>query len=173
MAQSGPRPLIQFRNHFTQTVGLLGRESARRKAATKTQDTQTQNKRIHTPNIHALSGIRTGDPSFRASEGSVSITTYSYINIWDQALPKGDSRKNVQWLRVLANWIIRRSNFLNLVLYTITRTVYSLLVQPVWTGYIPSFRKLERLRIQLAKTLNHCKCFLQSPFDKVWSGVFI
>jgi hypothetical protein len=24
-AQSGPRPLIQFRNHFSQTVGLLGR----------------------------------------------------------------------------------------------------------------------------------------------------
>jgi hypothetical protein len=30
--------------------------------------TQTQNKRIHTPNIHALSGIRTHDPNVRASE---------------------------------------------------------------------------------------------------------
>jgi hypothetical protein len=25
VAHSGPRPLIQFRNHFSQTVGLLGR----------------------------------------------------------------------------------------------------------------------------------------------------
>jgi hypothetical protein len=30
--------------------------------------TQTQNKRIHTPNIHALSGIRTHDPSVLAGE---------------------------------------------------------------------------------------------------------
>jgi hypothetical protein len=36
----------------------------------KRRTTQTQNKRIHTPNIHALSGIRTHDPSFRASEDS-------------------------------------------------------------------------------------------------------
>jgi hypothetical protein len=34
-AHSGPRPLIQFRNHFSQTVGHLGRViTARRKAAT-------------------------------------------------------------------------------------------------------------------------------------------
>jgi hypothetical protein len=30
--------------------------------------TQTQNKRIHTSNIHALSGIRTNNPNMRASE---------------------------------------------------------------------------------------------------------
>jgi hypothetical protein len=34
----GPWPLLQFRNLFTQTVGLLGRRSARRKVATYTQD---------------------------------------------------------------------------------------------------------------------------------------
>jgi hypothetical protein len=33
-AHSGPRPLIKFRNHFSQTVGLLGVVTARRKAAT-------------------------------------------------------------------------------------------------------------------------------------------
>jgi hypothetical protein len=32
--------------------------------------TQTQNKHIHTPNIHALSGIRAHDPSVRANEDS-------------------------------------------------------------------------------------------------------
>jgi hypothetical protein len=36
----------------------------------KHRTTQTQNKRIPTPNIHALSGIRTHDPSVRASEDS-------------------------------------------------------------------------------------------------------
>jgi hypothetical protein len=34
----------------------------------KHMPTQTQNQHIHTPNIHALSGIRTHDPSVRASE---------------------------------------------------------------------------------------------------------
>jgi hypothetical protein len=39
----GPLPLLQFRNVLTQTVGLLGRGSARRKAATYIQDnTNTQ-----------------------------------------------------------------------------------------------------------------------------------
>jgi hypothetical protein len=36
----------------------------------KHRTTLTQNKRIHIPNIHALSEIRTHDPSVRASEGS-------------------------------------------------------------------------------------------------------
>jgi hypothetical protein len=34
----------------------------------KHRTTQTQNKHIHTPNIHALCGIRIHDSSFRASE---------------------------------------------------------------------------------------------------------
>jgi hypothetical protein len=42
--------------------------------------TQTQNKRTHThtPNIHALSGIRTHDPSFRASEDSSCLRTRAH-----------------------------------------------------------------------------------------------
>jgi hypothetical protein len=36
----------------------------------KHRTTQTQNKRIHKPNIHALYGIGTHDPSVRASEDS-------------------------------------------------------------------------------------------------------
>jgi hypothetical protein len=58
-AHSGPRPLIQFRDYFLQTVGLLGRVIARHKHRT----TQTQNKRVPTPNIHALDGIRTQIPT--------------------------------------------------------------------------------------------------------------
>jgi hypothetical protein len=34
----------------------------------KHRTTQTQNKHIHVPNIHALCGIRTYDPGFRSSE---------------------------------------------------------------------------------------------------------
>jgi hypothetical protein len=74
-AHSGPRPLIQFRNHFTQTVS--DQHDARLLPTHRT--TQRQNKRIHTPNIHALSGIRTHDPSDRASEDSSCLTPRGYI----------------------------------------------------------------------------------------------
>jgi hypothetical protein len=61
---SGPWPFIQFRNHFSQTVGLLGRViSLSQGPLPEHRTTQTQNKRIHIPNIHAVSGIRTHDPS--------------------------------------------------------------------------------------------------------------
>jgi hypothetical protein len=77
---SGSWSLIQFRNHFSQTVGLLGRvispsqgrylntglHKYRINAYTHTH-THTH---THTPNIHVLSGIRTHDLSVRTSEGS-------------------------------------------------------------------------------------------------------
>jgi hypothetical protein len=67
-ANSGPRPLIQFRNHYSQSVGFLGRvisPSQGRYLNTGQKKTHT-----HTPNIHALSGIRTNDLSVRAREES-------------------------------------------------------------------------------------------------------
>jgi hypothetical protein len=60
-AHSGPRPLIQFRNHFSQTVGLLGQEVSPSQASTYTQD-NTNTEYTHT-DIHASSGIRTHDPN--------------------------------------------------------------------------------------------------------------
>jgi hypothetical protein len=63
-AHSVPRPRIQFRNHFSQTIGLLGRVI---RPLLKHRTTQTQNKRIHTSNIHVMSGIRTHDTGVRAS----------------------------------------------------------------------------------------------------------
>jgi hypothetical protein len=42
--------------------------------------TQTQNKHIHTPNIHAFSGIRTHDPSVRASEDSSCFRQRGYCD---------------------------------------------------------------------------------------------
>jgi hypothetical protein len=39
---------------------------------------QTQNKHIHTSNTHALCGIRTQDPGFRASEDSSCLRLLGY-----------------------------------------------------------------------------------------------
>jgi hypothetical protein len=42
--------------------------------------TQKQNKHIHTPNIHALSGIRTHDHNVRASEDSSCLSQRGYCD---------------------------------------------------------------------------------------------
>jgi hypothetical protein len=44
----------------------------------KHRTSQTQNKRAHTPNIHALSGIRTHDHSVQASEDSSCLRQLGY-----------------------------------------------------------------------------------------------
>jgi hypothetical protein len=46
----------------------------------KHRTTQTQNKCIDTSNIHALSGIRTHDPSDRASEDSSCLRPSAYCD---------------------------------------------------------------------------------------------
>jgi hypothetical protein len=46
----------------------------------KHRTTQTQNKRMHTPNIHALSGIRPQDPSVRASEDISCLKPRGYCH---------------------------------------------------------------------------------------------
>jgi hypothetical protein len=61
---------FQFHDYFTDgrtpwtSVKLVARPLPKHRA------TQTHNKYIHIPNIHALYGIRTHDPGFRASEDS-------------------------------------------------------------------------------------------------------
>jgi hypothetical protein len=67
---SGPRPLIQFLNHFLIDGRTRWTSDQLIARLAKHRTTQTQNKRIHTPNIHALSEILTHDPSDRASEDS-------------------------------------------------------------------------------------------------------
>jgi hypothetical protein len=58
-------PGLFFRFVFFWTVGRTASTSDQLVARPppKHRTTQTQNKRIYTPNIHALSGIRTHDPS--------------------------------------------------------------------------------------------------------------
>jgi hypothetical protein len=67
-AHSEPRPLVRFRNHFFsdgKTPWTSDQFVAR--PLPKHRTTQPQNKRT---DIHALSGIRTHNPSVRASEDS-------------------------------------------------------------------------------------------------------
>jgi hypothetical protein len=67
----GPWPLLQFQNLFytdSRTPWTSDQPVAR--PLPKHRATEIQDKRIYTPNIHALSGIRTHDPSVRASEDS-------------------------------------------------------------------------------------------------------
>jgi hypothetical protein len=46
----------------------------------KHRTTQIQNKRIHTPHINALTGIRTHDPCVRASKDSSCLRPRGYCN---------------------------------------------------------------------------------------------
>jgi hypothetical protein len=73
MPLQGPGLLISSVIIFHRRYDSLDEWSARRKAATWNMTIQTQNKHIHTPNIHALSGIRNHDPGVRASENSSSL----------------------------------------------------------------------------------------------------
>jgi hypothetical protein len=68
---------VQFRNHFSQTVGLLGRVIS--PSQSRYLNT-VQHKRMHTPNIHSLSGIRTNDPSVRAREDSSRLRPRGYCD---------------------------------------------------------------------------------------------
>jgi hypothetical protein len=62
---------------FTERTPLTGDQLVARPLP-KHRTTQPQNKRIHTPNIHALSEIRTHDPSVQASEDSIFLRPRGY-----------------------------------------------------------------------------------------------
>jgi hypothetical protein len=74
----GPWPLLQFLNHFYtdgRTPWTSDQPVARPLPTHRT--TQIQNKRTHT-DIHPLSGIRTHNPSVRASEDSSCLRPYGH-----------------------------------------------------------------------------------------------
>jgi hypothetical protein len=80
-AHSEPSPLIQFRNnYFTDSRAPWTGDQPVASPVPKHRTTHKQNKRIHTPNIHALSGIRTHDPSVRASEDSSCLRPLGYCD---------------------------------------------------------------------------------------------
>jgi hypothetical protein len=63
-AHSGPWPRIQFRNHFSQTVGILGRVISLSQGRYLNPGQHKHRINAHT-NIYALCGIRTHDPTVR------------------------------------------------------------------------------------------------------------
>jgi hypothetical protein len=66
---------FQFHNHFTDGGTPWASDQLVARPLPKHRTTQTQNKRIHISNIHALCGIRTHDPGFRASEDRSATVT--------------------------------------------------------------------------------------------------
>jgi hypothetical protein len=80
-AHSGPRPLIQFCNHFSETVELFGRviSPSQGRYLNTGQHKHRINAYTHTPNTHAFSGIRTHDPSVQASYCDRLYGTYIII----------------------------------------------------------------------------------------------
>jgi hypothetical protein len=81
-ANSGPWPLIQFRNHFSQTVGILGRVISQSQGLylNTEQHKHGMNAYTHTPNIHVSSGIRTHDPRVRANKDSSCLRPRGYCD---------------------------------------------------------------------------------------------
>jgi hypothetical protein len=80
-ALSRPWSLIQFRNHYFQTARLLERVISSSQGLYLNTGKHKQNKRISTPTIHSLGGIRTHDLSVRASEDSSCLRSRSHCDL--------------------------------------------------------------------------------------------
>jgi hypothetical protein len=83
----GPGLLFSSVIIFTQTTGLLGREISPSQGLYLNTGQHKQNKHIHAPNIHALGGIRTHDPSIRASENHSCLRPRGYCDRHRDILP--------------------------------------------------------------------------------------
>jgi hypothetical protein len=80
-ANSGPWSLIQFSNHFSQTVGLLGRVICPPQGRyLHTEHKHRINAYTHQTSMPSLSGIRTHDPSDRESEDSSCLRPRGYCD---------------------------------------------------------------------------------------------
>jgi hypothetical protein len=69
---------LQFLDYFTDDSAPWTGDHLVARPLPKHRTTRTQNKHIRTSNIHALCGIRTHDPSFRASEDSSCLRPLGY-----------------------------------------------------------------------------------------------
>jgi hypothetical protein len=135
--------VFQFHDHFTdgRTSWTSDQPVARPQPAHKT--TQTQKKHIHTPNIHVLCGIRTHDPSFRASEATVTGD-----------LCYADANFYVEYMNT-PGW--RSCNALDILCSGNTRFEYRPWHRPFWVLRSP-FRQM------LVLLLGHNRFFL-NPFQ--------
>jgi hypothetical protein len=82
-----PQPPWALASAFSFMIILWTSDQLVARPLPKHRTTQTQNKRIHTPNVHALSGIRTHDPSVRASEESSCLRPLGYCDWLQSNLP--------------------------------------------------------------------------------------
>jgi hypothetical protein len=69
---------FQFHDHFTEGRTPWTGDQLVSRPLPKHRTTQTQNKHIHIPNIHALCGVRTHDSGFRASESDACFRPLGY-----------------------------------------------------------------------------------------------
>jgi hypothetical protein len=76
----GSWSLFQFYDHFTDGRTPWASDQLVARPLTTNRTTQTQNKHIHTQNIHALCGIRIHDPGFRASEDNSCLRPRVYCD---------------------------------------------------------------------------------------------
>jgi hypothetical protein len=79
-AHSGPWAPIQLRNPFSDGRIPWTSDQPIERPLPKPRTTRTQNKGIHTPNIHASSGIRTHEPNVRAREDSSCLRLRGYCD---------------------------------------------------------------------------------------------
>jgi hypothetical protein len=70
--------IFQFHDHFTDGRTTWKGVQLVARSLPKHRTTQTQNKLIHLPNIHALCEIRSHDPGFRASEDNTCLRPLGY-----------------------------------------------------------------------------------------------
>jgi hypothetical protein len=80
---------FQFHDHFTDGRTPWTSDQLVARPLPKHRTTQTQNKDIHMPYIHALCGFRTHDPGFRASEDSTCFRTLGYPDRLMILIPDG------------------------------------------------------------------------------------
>jgi hypothetical protein len=69
---------FQFYDHFTDGKTPWASDQLVAKPLPKHRTTQTQNKHIHIPNIHALCGILTHNHGFWASKDSICLRPPGY-----------------------------------------------------------------------------------------------
>jgi hypothetical protein len=102
---------------YLQSVGLLGRVIGSSQGLyPKHKTAQKQNKHIHTPNIHDLSGIRTHDHSIRVSKDSSCLRPLSYHNRRCPVLVEAKHQTNFKDTTVLAMMISYPDHFQKLAI---------------------------------------------------------
>jgi hypothetical protein len=90
----------QFHVHFTDGRTPWTSDQLVARPLPKHRTTQTQNKHIRTPNIHALCGIRTHNPSVRVSEDSIGLRPRGYCVRQFTLMPLSKEKKTYSQMLV-------------------------------------------------------------------------